>query len=177
VALEPRLLSRGSQSYAGVRDRLLRGELVDAAPRLLSEVFAFLRGHQIPTSGAPLIRYLVVDYNTGEVEIDVGVPVHIAALPADHRVRLRQIPAGLFATVVHSGSYSTLMETTAKLLDWAKKNNVRWQVRDDHNVTQWGGRIEHYLVGPPTESNANNWRTEIAILLSADSQPYHRGPL
>jgi len=96
-----------------------------------------------------LIRYLVVDYNTGEVEVDVGVPIEAPTLPADDRVYPAQIPAGTFATVIHRGSYDALVKTTAALLDWGKEKNVKWQVAEERKVTRWNARVEHYQVGRP----------------------------
>jgi effector-binding domain-containing protein len=169
MRMEPKFVEREAQPYAGIREHLGRDDLPEIAPRTLSELLAFLQKHQIHLTGAPLIRYLVVDYNTGEVEVDVGAPVETTALPPDDRVHPAQIPAGTFATVIHRGSYEALVKTTAALLDWAKQNNVKWQVVEERNVTQWSARVEHYLVGPADEPNPKNWETEIAILVSADS--------
>ena len=115
-----------------------------------------------------MIRYLVVDYDTDRVEIDVGVPVEAVTLPADERVRAGVIPAGTFATVVHPGPYDALVKTTAALLDWGKEKKLKWQVAEERNLTRWNARVEHYLVGAPEETNPKNWRTEIAILVAGD---------
>jgi DNA gyrase inhibitor GyrI len=117
-------------------------------------------------SGAPLIRYFVVDYNTGDIEVDLGVPVGATTLPADALVHSAEIPAGTFASVIHHGPYDTLVQTTAALLDWAKRNHVNWAMVERRKVTRWAGRVEHYLVGLPDEPKSKNWRTEIAILIS-----------
>jgi len=170
MEIEPRFAKRDAQPYAGIRSRLQRDELPEHVPRTLSALRAFLQKRQVHITGAPLIRYLVVDYNTGEVEIDVGIPVGAAILPADDRVRAAEIPAGTFAAVIHRGSYDALMEKTAALLDWAKQKKVRWQVVEKRKVTRWSARVEHYLVGPPDEPDPKNWQTEIAILVS-DTSP------
>ena len=72
MRIEPKFLKRDAQPYAGIRVRLARNELSEIVPRTLSELFAFLQRHRVSIIGAPLIRYLVVDYSTGEVEVDVG---------------------------------------------------------------------------------------------------------
>jgi len=170
MEIEPKFAKRHAQPYAGIRSRLQRGQIPEHVPRTLSALLAFLQKHQVHTTGAPLIRYLVVDYSTGELEIDVGIPVGAATLPGDDRVRSAQIPAGTFATVIHRGSYDALMEKTAALLDWAKQKKVKWQVVEKGKVTRWRARVEHYLVGPPDEPDPKNWQTEIAILVS-DTSP------
>ncbi|MBZ0111736.1 MAG: GyrI-like domain-containing protein [Thermoanaerobaculia bacterium] len=161
----PKLIKRVAQRYAGIREQVDRDELPAVVPRTLSELLAFLEQHQVQGTGPLLIRYLMVDYNTGEVEVDIGVPV-AAGLPTSRRVEMRQIPAGTFATVTHVGSYDTLVETTANLLDWARQAKVSWRVSERHNVTRWEARVEHYVVGPSIEPESKNWQTEIAILVA-----------
>jgi hypothetical protein len=68
--------------------------------------------------------------------------------------------------VIQRGSYDALVKTTAALLDWAPRNNVKWAVVDQRRITRWDARVEHYLVGPPDEPNPKDWQTEIAILVS-----------
>jgi len=166
MTVEPRFVEQPTVSYVGARERLNRTHLAQAVPRLLAGASHFLRHQSIAPTGPPLVRYLVVDYHTGDVEIEAGFPV--AALPAARAsdVRVGELPAGRYATVVHLGSYSTLVDTTASLLDWAKQSHVSWQMIEEGKVTRWAARVEHYDVGPPAESDPNNWRTTIAILLA-----------
>jgi len=165
VGIKPKLLKRETHFYAGVSKTLPRDKLSEVVSRCLSTVLAFLQKHRVDVTGAPLIRYFVVDYNTGEIEIDIGVPIGKTALPADALVHCGQIPSGTFATVIHRGPYGTLIKRTAALMDWAQQNNVIWSMVEQRKVTRWDGRVEHYLVGPPDEPKSKNWRTEIAILL------------
>ena len=164
--MHPNITRREAQPYAGIRQTLEREKLPDFVPGGLTTILRFLQKHRIHVSGAPLIRYWVVDYNTGEIEVDVGVPVAASTLPADAIVHSAQIPAGTFATVIHRGPYDALVQTTAALLDWAQQNNIKWAMVEHRKVTRWDGRIEHYLVGAPEEPQPKNWQTEIAILVS-----------
>ncbi len=164
--MQPTITMRDAQRYAGVRQTLDREKLPELVPGSLTTLFAFLQKHRIHMTGAPLIRYWVVDYSTGEIDIDVGVPVAATTLPADAVVRTAQIPAGTFATVIHRGPYDALVQTTAALMDWAQLNNINWAMVAQRKVTRWDGRIEHYLVGPPDEPHPTNWQTEIAILIA-----------
>jgi len=149
-----------------MRQTLDRDKLPAVVPDSLAAIFGLLQKHRLQVTGAPLIRYFVVDYNSGEIEIDVGVPVATTTLPADAVVHSAQIPAGTFATVIHRGPYDTLVQTTAALMDWAQQDSINWAMVEQRKVTRWEGRIEHYLVGPPGEPNPKNWQTEIAILIS-----------
>ncbi len=168
MEIEPKFVKREARPYAGIREQAMREGLPEIVPPTLSALQAFLQKHRNSAAGPPLIRYLVVDYDTDRVEIDVGIPIEEATLPADERVRAGAIPAGTFATVVHLGPYDALVKTTAALLDWGKGKKLKWQVAEDGKVTRWSGRVEHYLVGPPEETNPKNWRTEIAILVAGD---------
>ncbi|HWB75590.1 MAG TPA: GyrI-like domain-containing protein, partial [Nannocystaceae bacterium] len=150
--------------YAAVRMKLLRTEIADIASDALARVSTFLDSHHIAAQGPALIRYLVVDYADGDVEVDIGYPIGTHAIPADEQVRLAMLPAGVYATTTHRGDYGELVHTTAKLLDSAQREGFDWADEDDHGVTRWGGRVEHYLAGPPVERDAAKWRTEIAIL-------------
>lgn len=164
--MQPNIAKREAQSYAGIRKKLGRDDLPEVVPGSLSTAFGFLQKHQIHVTGVPLIRYFVVDYNTGKIDIDVGVPVAATTLPADAVVHYAQIPSGTFATVIHRGPYGALVQTTAALMDWAQQNKVSWAMVERRKVTRWDGRVEHYLVGPPGEPNSKHWQTEIAILIS-----------
>jgi effector-binding domain-containing protein len=164
MKIDPKLIERPEQPYAGIRRRVAREHLADVVPQALAEVRELLAAANVQPSGPPLIRYLVVDYNTGSVEVDIGLPVATPDLLDRFHVRPGMLRAGTYASVLHSGDYSGLVETTAALLDWAKRNRITWNVRDDHKVTHWAGRVEHYLVGPPLENDPRKWQTEIAIL-------------
>lgn len=164
--MQPNITKREAQPYAGIRQALKRETLPDFVPGSLATIFGFLLKHRLPVTGSPLIRYWVVDYNTGEIEFDVGVPVAATTLPANAIVHSAQIPAGAFATVIHRGPYDALVQTTAALMDWSQQNNINWAMVEQRKVTRWEGRIEHYLVGAPDEPNPKNWQTEIAILIS-----------
>jgi len=164
--MKPTIAKRGTQLYAAVRKTLGRDELGEVVPSILPKIFEFLQKHRVKVTGAPLIRYFVVDYHSGEIEIDIGVPVGTTTLPADAQVHFGEIPSGTFATVIHRGPYETLVKTTAALLDWAQQSHVIWAMAEQRKVTRWEGRVEHYLIGPPDEPNSKNWQTEIAILIS-----------
>jgi hypothetical protein len=115
-------------------------------------------------SGAPLIRYLVVDPGSARVDIQVGFPIAVPLVPGAGPVEVGEIPGGTYVIAVHRGPHDTLVTTTAMLLDWGRANAVAWQTREAESGTHWAGRVEHYLRGPPAESDPRNWHTEIALL-------------
>jgi effector-binding domain-containing protein len=165
VDIQPALKEREPVAYAGFRLRLHRDQLAQAVPEALASLRAYFAQNDLTASAPAIVRYLVVDYNDGEVEIDVGLPVTIPSIPADARIHLGQLPRGTYASVLHRGSYDTLVDTTAALLDWAKETGAHWHVAAENNVTWWAARVEHYLVAPPEQPQPDEWLTEVAILL------------
>ncbi len=164
----PTFVERETQAYAAVRRKMVRARIAEAAPHELAEVASFLAAHEVAVAGPPIIRYLVVDYGDGEVEIDIGIPCTSLAIPKHDRIMLAVLPAGRWATTMHAGPYDELVHTTAALLDSAAQAGIEWAVEDDQGVTRWAGRVEHYLVGPPAEHDPAKLRTEIAILVRDD---------
>lgn len=165
MPVQPELKERSPLSYAGVRLRLNREGLAQAVPQAISRLSAYFAQHGLAASGPALVRYFVVDYNNGEVEVDVGFPVELLSIPADERIHYGQLPAGTYATVPHQGPYDSLVDTTAALLEWARETDHPWRVLSEGKVTWWAARVEHYLVAPPRETSPSQWVTEVAILL------------
>jgi hypothetical protein len=60
----------------------------------LAEVHEFLSHAKVHPSGPPLVRYLVMDYNIGSVEVDIGLPVPVADLLDRRSVRPGTLPTG-----------------------------------------------------------------------------------
>ena len=162
----PRIFERPAHRYCALAAHCRRDELGAKVPALLHELLAWFERHGVTPSGAQLVRYLVVDYNTGSLNIEVGVPLETDKCPTDARIQWREIPAGRYVTLTHAGPYTYLVDTTASLLDWARRNRVVLDVDDHEKVTQWGCRVERYLVAPPHEMQPERWITEIAIRLS-----------
>jgi len=166
VTIAPLIEERPAVHYIAVRDRLHRDHLDTTVPRALEEVRAGLQELLVTPGGPPLVRYFVVDYQTGDVEVHVGFPVDTAKAPSGRdRLRVGDLPAGRYAVVMHAGPYETLVDTTRALLAWAEHEGVNWAKTEDNQVTRWVGRVEHYLVAPPAETDPAKWRTEVAILL------------
>ena len=133
-------------------------EIATVLPPLVNEVFAWLASKGIQPAGAPFWRYLVVDMK-GKLEIDVAVPVAVAP-PSDKHIVVDFLPAGRYATLLHTGHSEGLQKVTAKLLSWAESKGIGWQM----NGGKWGGRVEWYLTDPASEPDMTKWQTELAFL-------------
>ncbi len=110
------------------------------------------------------IRYHVINM-AGNLSVELGVPV-ATALPGDDRVSPGIIPAGRYATLVYSGV--TGIKGNKALLDWAVKNDIRWDSWDDENGDAFRARVEYFLTDPAEEPDKKKWETEVAIRLMDD---------
>jgi Transcriptional regulator, effector-binding domain/component len=163
MSVDPIRTRRPSQPYVAIGQRLRREAVGEIVPRLLSEVYGWLDASQYVPDGPPLIRYLVVDYNTSDVEVDIGAPAAIDP-PAGSRIHSGVLPPGTYVAVIHEGQYAGLVDTTAELLAWGRDHHVVWQAEEVSKISTWRGRVEHYLLGPAQSGDPQDWRTEIAIL-------------
>lgn len=168
MAFRPLEVRHPIQTYAAIGVTLPQDAIAEAAAALHAEVYDWLAQRRIPVAGPPLIRYLALDAQTATVH--AGFPLAQALAHPDERIEAGELPAGTYVTLIHRGPHTTLATTTAMLLDWAQTHQVQWQRGGTHDAAPWTGRVEHYLVGPPAESDSNHWHTEIAFLRK--SQPH-----
>jgi len=155
---EPKLVERSEQHYVVIRKLVTMAEIGPTLPRLSDDVFAWLAEKGIQPSGAVFWRYNVVEMDK-KLEIDVAVPV-ASAVKGDGQIIADVLPAGRYATMLHTGHPAELEEATANLLAWAEKNNIQWKM----NGERWGGRVEWYYSDPAIEPDMTKWETELAFL-------------
>ncbi len=161
----PKLENRKEQRYLGIRTRVQMKQIGAVLPALHNQLLDWMETKGVQPVGAPFFRYLVIDMENG-FEMEVGVPI-AEEVGVEGNIRMGFIPAGRYATLLHTGHYSGLYEATSTLLDWGYKNGIEWQVGSIGSTEAWESRLEIYLnVG--REANPEKWETEIAFL-TADS--------
>jgi effector-binding domain-containing protein len=166
---EPKIEHRNAQPYMGIRAQVTMQELGKVLPPLWGEVFGWLASKGLKPAGAPLWRYRVIDM-AAKLEIDVAVPVAEAAI-GDNRVIADILPAGRYATLIHTGPYEGLKQATADLLAWAEKKSIVWDKwLAGPKSEAWGARVENYLTDPTNEPDATKWETELALKLADDQR-------
>jgi effector-binding domain-containing protein len=161
---EPKLEDRNAQHYVGIRSQVTMQEL-PAAMDQLGEVFAWLESKGGVPTGAPFIRYLVIDMEA-VLEIDVAVPV-ANALTGEGRLIADTLPAGRYVTLLYTGDYSNLIGVVAELLAWAENKGLvfdKWSAGP--RGEGWRARVETYLTNPAEEPDPEKWQTELAFLLA-----------
>ena len=162
----PKVEERTEQPYVALRSQVAMRDLGSVIPHLLGDVFAWLGQRGIPPTGAPFVRYLVIDM-AAQLDIEVGVPV-ASAVPGDGRIRAGVLPAGRYASLVYTGPYDGLMEANGALLDWGAEQGLVWDSWPAEHGEGFGARLESYRTDPNEEPDPTKWETEVAIRVADD---------
>jgi effector-binding domain-containing protein len=155
----PTIETRTEQPYAAIPVKVPMGELGSVVPPLTGQIFDWLNARGISPAGPPFWRYVVVDMDA-DLELETGVPI-TSPPEGDTQVRTGVLPAGRYATVVHTGHPDTLVSATRDLLDWAAERGLEW----DADGNRWGCRLEEYLSDPAEVPDMNQWQTRLAFRL------------
>lgn len=164
MSFTPLQVNNPAQPYAAIRVQIRQDDLAGKIPDLLTEVHDWLTAHRIPVAGPALIRYCSIGESDGDITVEVGFPIESLFTATGGSVEFGELPAGTYVIVVHRGPYDTLRKTTGALLEWGIEHSTEWDILRSADQTQWRGRVEHYLIGPQTETDSAHWHTEIAIL-------------
>ena len=157
---EPKINDRAERPYMGIRTVTPWQQLPTVIPRFIGEVFGFLGQQGIEPRGAPFIRYHVIDMDR-ELDIEVGVPIAQSA-SGNGRVQAGSLPAGRYASLIHTGPYDQLVQANAALLEWITRTGANIDQRPTPRGDAFGSRYESYLSEPDEKPE----RTEVAIRLA-----------
>jgi effector-binding domain-containing protein len=130
---QPKVENRDAQHYMGIRTQVAMQELGSGIiPQLHSEVMGWLKSQGMEPSGAPFIRYHVINMATA-LDVELGWPVKTFTT-GNGRVCGGTVPAGRYGVILYIGPYDGLMEANRVLIDWAKNTGVAWDVRESSRV-------------------------------------------
>jgi len=163
---EPKVVERQPQPYVAIKVLVTMEEIGRVVPPLNGEVFGWLADRGVAPSGPPFWKYNVIDMER-QLEIEAGVTVE-QPVPGDDRVLAGTLPGGSYATLLHTGHPSQLIDATAALLDWGKAQSLTWDRSDVAEGEQWGARLEFYLTDPADEPDMDKWVTELAFRVAAE---------
>ena len=158
---DPRFEIRQPQYYAAIRLKTQRRNLGVEAPKLIAEVAKWLAKNRVAPGGPPLIRYLSIA-NDETVDVEIGIGTSEPA--GGGKILAGSLPRGRYLTLIHTGPYDRLVNTTATLLDWARANDVTFDKHEGPTGTVWKARVEHYLTDPEEQPNPEKWETKLAFL-------------
>jgi effector-binding domain-containing protein len=165
---EPEVAERPEQPYVAIKVLVTMQELGQVVPPLNAEVFDWLAQHGGTPAGPPFWKYNVIDMQR-QLEVEAGVAVD-QPLRGDDRVLAGVLPAGKYATLLHTGHPMLLIDATVALLEWGNKQGLKWDRSDSPEGERWGARLELYLTDPDDEPDMNKWETELAFRLADDQR-------
>jgi len=165
---EPRVAERPATPYVAVTRSVPMSGLAgvaDEIPRVIGQADRL----GLTVDGPPFFRYVVIDMER-ELVVEAGVPLTalVAAGTDLGDLEAGVLPAGRYATVVHTGHPDTLADATGRLLRWADDAGLRFDVRPGDRGDVWGCRLESYLTDPRVEPDMSRWETELAFRLADD---------
>jgi effector-binding domain-containing protein len=165
---EPKIEERAVRAYVGIRRDVTDGipAVVDTA---FPQLFGWLGRQGIEPSGPPFIRYHEVGADGEPLEIEVAAPVNGDAPQGDADVKPGVLPAGRYATMLHTGPYTSddvpdLGDAQATLREWVEREGIVTS-RPSERGSSLPCCVEHYRVGPPIEADWTKWETELAYLI------------
>ncbi|WP_157866336.1 GyrI-like domain-containing protein [Mycolicibacterium aurum] len=160
---QPEIAHREPQPYAAIGGTVTMDQVGAIADRF-PEVFDAVARHGRAPSGAPFLRYRVIDMDR-ELHIEACVPID-GPMPADDAVSTDTLPGGRYAVVTHRGPFDGLVDATARLLDWANDEGLHWDSTASGDGEVWAGRVEIYETDPSTEPDPAKWETTLAFKLA-----------
>jgi effector-binding domain-containing protein len=161
----PVLVERKEQPCIAVRSFVTMASIGSTLPPLMPEIVGWLARESITPAGPPFWRYDVIDM-AGVMEVEVGVPVaEPVSSDGDARIESGARPGGTYATVIHVGHPSSLIEATADLLEWGRREDVTWDMTYAPEGERWTCRLEEYPSDPVQVPDMGAWQTQLAFKL------------
>ena len=162
---EPQIEDRKDQHYAGIRTKVTMPKLPEVIPQLIAETVGWLKAQGVEPSGAPFIRYHVINM---EADMDIEIGWQVANnLSGDDRISTVVIPAGRYGTLIYKDATKGI-EGNRALIEWAKKKGLEWDAWDTENGHAFRSRLEFFLDGPDDDPDPANWNTQVAVRLADD---------
>lgn len=162
MASGPKQEVRAEQPYVAIPAKVTPREWSKAAA-LVTEVRDWLRSKDLAASGPPFFRYWVIGGGDREHIIEVGAPVG-TTVAGEGRVVAGSVPAGAYATLVHTGDPERIDGAHTRLQGWAAEHGLAWVDRGEGDNRVWGGRFEFYL-SDPVQTPKAECSVELAYLV------------
>ncbi len=152
------------QPYVAIRKQVSMDQLGGVISPSIGLVAKWLGTHSDRPSGAPFVRYMVIDMPK-RLDIEVGFPVTRPTGP-DAPVLSGAFPPGRYISYTYTGPYDGLVGANAMLLNWARNHHISLAVRRSKQGDVWGGRVEYYLTDPTREPDPKGYQTKILYLIA-----------
>ncbi|RYY24079.1 MAG: AraC family transcriptional regulator [Chitinophagaceae bacterium] len=160
---DPTIQHRNEQFYLVIPATVHQRDIPQILPPLIPEIKTWMEEHQVAPSGPDFFLYKNMD-NSGMMDCEAGFPVnHFVA--GDERVITGSFPAGKYASIIYTGHFKYMMQAHMALENWIRQQGLQERSQTKNGKTEWGGRVEFYLVDPELEPNPEKWQTEIVFML------------
>lgn len=163
MLVRPTIVHRDKQPYMGRRESVTMtdfGEIADHLPGM----FGWLNGRGVAATGAPFFRYRLIDMSARLV-VEAGIPV-AAPVEEEGPIFAGVLPEGRYARLSHVGPPDSLMGATGTLLDWAQRQELRWDMVPTPEGEEWGCRLELLMTNPAEEPDISKWETVLLFRLA-----------
>jgi effector-binding domain-containing protein len=161
---EPRIEYRPEHHYAAIRLQvpIPFGKFLSPA---WSKIHNWLAGQGM-AHGPAIIRYLTTDMSA-KLDIDVGFVID-RAIPGSDGILVDVLPAGQYATLLHTGSYKGkgVYKANVAIIGWAMVNGVRWKTSMIDGVEWWESRLEWYFSNPAVDLDPKTYLTELTFMVA-----------
>ncbi len=124
------------------------------------ELINWFKAQGITPSGAPLLRYHVIDMK-GEMDVEYGIPVD-TALPGEGQVKAAVLPMGRYVSLIYSGGG---YQGNKALIEGARAKGLAFDRWDTEKGDNFRCRYETFLTDPKVEPRKTKWDIEVAIKL------------
>ena len=145
---KPQIAELAATPTAFIHVTVAREQMPEVFGPAVQELVGTLTQQGVAINGPLFAHHLAMNPQTFDFE--VGFPVANAVVPAG-RVAAGKRPAVRVARTVYQGPYDGLPDAWGQFHDWVENSGLDWA------SDIW----ECYLVGPESESDPANWRTEL----------------
>jgi effector-binding domain-containing protein len=145
---DPQIAELDGTRTAFIRITVPREQMPEVFGPAVEELVSTLTAQGVEISGPLFAHHLAMDPQTFDFE--AGFPV-AGPVAATGRVQPGERPNVRVARTVYQGPYEGLPAAWSEFHDWVDKSGLDW-VQDI-----W----ECYVVGPQSDSDPANWRTEL----------------
>ncbi len=160
ITIPPTLVERPETHYVAVPRQVSMEQLDQAIPEAIDELAAWLATQGIDLSGAPLIRYRVIDMDN-LLHVEIGWPLK-TPVEAPSQFVVDVLPAGTYGCATYR-DVSEGVEGNAVLLGWGHDTGVVWDSWSTNGGDAFASRVEFFLTGPEDDPDPAAWLTEVAI--------------
>ena len=160
---EPTIQHRKEQHYLAIAATVHQSDIPEILPPLIPEVKTWMEKHNVVPSGPDFFLYNNMAH-AGMMDCEAGFPVN-GFVAGDERVTSGSFPPGKYASIIYTGHFKDMMQGHMALEHWIREQGLKERSQTKNGKTEWGGRVEFYLVDPELEPDLEKWQTEIVFML------------